>query len=418
MYQRLCQMCDSGVRSIRLTIEKRGGHPMKALLPKISVRQAMQEVKRFEWEGDYRAAAREAIKRVLEGAMRLTCDHHLEELFSLGEYDRRNGFYERHLLTEVGDVVLSVARTRKFSAKGILEAYRRRSKQVDRAILDCFLLGCSTRKVVKVLESVLGERISPQTVSRVAKQLDRLVSAYHRRKLSDRYRFLLFDGVVLKRKTGVGATKKVVLVALGITHDNRKEVIDFMVAQSESQAAWEAFLGDLYRRGLCGENACLIVTDGGAGLVAAVELIYPRVPHQRCWAHKTRNVLNCVRKSEHQTVKKDLHKISHAKNIRQAQIAASRFAYRWKNVYPKAVKTLVKDIESLLEFYRINDPNLWTQLRTTNAIERRFEEVKRRTRPMGVFADNTSMERILFAVFSYENYKEKTCTPFALTQNY
>ncbi len=196
-------------------------------------------------------------------------------------------------------------------------------------------------------------------------------------------------------------------------------MIDFRVATSESQAAWEVFLADLYRRGLTGQGLELIVTDGGKGLLAALPFVYPQIPLQRCWAHKLRNILDRVRKKDRAAMKKDLHRISHAKGIRQAQSAPGRFSKKWNGLYPKAVASLKADEEQLLAFFQIKNSQLWPKIRTTNAIERRFKEVKRGTHPMGVFSDRTSMERILYAVFAYENLKEKTWTPFLLevTQN-
>ena len=390
---------------------------MEILTSKTTVKEAMFEVKGFEWEGDYRPAARAAIKEMLESQMDHWADQRLAEMGKKDQADRLNGWFERRLTTEVGDVTLAVKRTRTGSACGILKAYARRPAHVDRVILECFLLGASTRKVGRIMAPLLGERISASTVSRIAKQLDRAVAAYHERPLADRYRFLLFDGVVLKRKSGAGARKRVVLVALGITEGGRKEVIDFYLANGESQAAWEAFLNDLYRRGLKGESAELVITDGGKGLLAALPLVFPRLPRQHCWAHKTRNVLNCARKADQQALKADLHKISHAKNLREARKAMTRFHKRWKNEYPSASACLARDSEELLAFFRVKDPALWPQVRTTNAIERRFREVRRRTRPMGVFSDSTSMERILYAVFTYENTKQGTATPIPLTQN-
>jgi len=382
-----------------------------------AVRQAVKEVKAFEWEGDYRPAAQAAIKAALEGQMEHWADQHLAEMAAEDVADRRNGWFERRLTTEVGDVVLSVRRTRTASAVGLFKAYARRPAHVDRAILDCFLLGASTRKVGRIMAPYLGEAVSAATVSRIARQLDRAVAAYHRRPLQERYRFLMFDGVVLKRKSGAGAQKRVVLVALGITGEGRKEVIDFQLAAGESQAAWEAFLNDLYRRGITGERTEMIITDGGNGLLAALPLVYPRVPRQRCWAHKTRNVINKVRKADQQAVKRDLHRISHAKNLKAARKAMTGFHKRWKDPYPAASHCLARDSEEMLAFLTIEDSRVWSQIRTTNAIERRFVEVRRRTRPMGVFADSTSMERILYAVFTYENQKQKTGTPFSLTHN-
>jgi putative transposase len=162
----------------------------------------------------------------------------------------------------------------------------------------------------------------------------------------------------------------------------------------------------------------MIVTDGGKGLLAAIPTVYPKIPIQCCWAHKSRNVLNYVRKADWEAVKADLHAIQYASGIREAQTAIGAFARRWKDTYTKAVHCLRADEEELLNFFQVHDPSLWPQIRTTNAIERRFREVRRRIRPMGVFSDKTSMERILYAVFSYENLRQGMATPFlAVIQN-
>ena len=369
-------------------------------------------------DSDYRSAGRRSLENILEGRMQERISYYLDEMARLGEADRRNGYFSRHLLTELGDIELNIPRTRRFSPISILRAYARRAHQVDRMILACFVLGISTRKVSQALLSVLGEPVSATTVSRIAKSLDIAVEGFHRRPIKRKYRFLIFDGVVLKRKTGAGSVNRAVLVALGITEEGRKEVIDFSIAPGESQGAWESFLTDLYRRGLSEETIELIVTDGGKGLLAALPTIYPKIPIQRCWAHKSRNVLNYVKKADRGSVKSDLHKIQYASGIREAQMAIGAFARRWSNIYPKAVKCLLIDEEQLLTFLQIKDSSCWSQIRTTNAIERRFKEVRRRTRPMGVFSDRTSMERILYAVFSYENFRQGVATPFlAVTQN-
>jgi len=141
-------------------------------------------------------------------------------------------------------------------------------------------------------------------VSEVAKRLDHAVRGYHRRKLEDRYRFLFFDGVVLKQKGVAKVQKKIILCVYGITWEGKKEMIDFLLAVSESQNAWEGFLRDLHERGLEGEGCEMITTDGGNGLRNALEVVYPRIPRQHCWAHKTRNVLDKVKKADQNRVKK------------------------------------------------------------------------------------------------------------------
>jgi len=370
------------------------------------------------WQEECRLAARRAMKEVIETRMHNSIDTHLEQMRTTGLPDRRNGSFFSHLLTEVGDLELQIPRTRTFSAHVLLKRFARRTASIERTILMTFLLGLSTRKVGPALLSILGEPISPSTVSHIAKQLDQSVQAYHQRALSDHDEVLVLDGIVMRRKTGIGAQRRTMLVALGIRADGKKEIIDFRQATGESQSAWEGFLNHLHERGLKGESLKLIVIDGGKGLLAALPLVYGHVPIQRCWTHKTRNVLNYVKKVDQERMKRSLHRISHARNLREAQRAAQRFVARWKASYPKAVDCLQKDLADLLSFFEIKTPLPLSVIRTTNAIERRFVEVRRRSRPMGTFSDRTSMERILFSVFTYENLKQRTATPFLLlTQN-
>jgi transposase-like protein len=402
-----------------------------------NVNRALKEINAFEWEGDYRAEAAYRLKELLEERM----DEELEQYLGRAKHERRgkgdpedyrNGFYLRHLLTEIGDLILEVPRSRKGFISKVLEAYQRRSRTVDQLIMACFVLGMSTRKVSTALLSLLGERISASTVSEVAKRLDHAVRRYHGRELEDGYRFLFFDGVVLKQKGAARVQKKIILCVYGVSWEGKKEMIDFLLASSESQNAWEGFLRDLYGRGLEGKRCELITTDGGSGLRNALEVVYPRILRQHCWAHKTRNVLDKVKRADWEKVKKDLQRISHAKNRQAATQAYWSFCQKYRKAYPGAVKSLESEIEDLLSFYQVKlsakerqglntkeiqqaQMILWRKLRTTNLIERAFREVKRRTRPMGVFGNKDSMERILYAVFYHYNSKGKEVPSFLFT---
>jgi putative transposase len=369
------------------------------------------------WDEDYRPFARKALAEVIEDQMALAVDRHLDQLEAEDAPDRRNGYYKRHLLTTLGDIELSVPRTRRFTPTTVLRAYARRTCEIDRVILAGFVLGLSTRKVGETLLPMLGRPVSPTTVSQVAKTLDAAVVAFHRRPLQNRYKALMLDGVVLARKTGAGALRRPVLVALGLRHDDKKEVIDFRLAASESAGEWEKFLADLYRRGLTGEGLDMICIDGGAGLLAALPGVFHGIPVQRCWAHKIRNVLDKVRKADQPKVKRALHKIMNAPNAPAARAAARRLADRFKDKYSTAVACLRNDLDELLTCFRYKSEAERRAVRTTNAVERRFREVRRRTRPMGTFQDKTSMDRILFAIFTHENKSQGVSTPFLLTQN-
>ncbi|HVX73723.1 MAG TPA: IS256 family transposase [Devosia sp.] len=371
----------------------------------------------LDWDEGYRPVGRRALEAIIEAQMAAAVERYLDQLEADAAPDRRNGTYRRHLLTELGDIELAVPRTRRYSPVEVIRAYARRTREIDRVILAGFVLGLSTRKVGETLLALLGREVSATTVSQVAKTLDAAVAAFHRRPLANRYRALMLDGVVLARKTGAGALKRPVLVALGLRPDGKKEIIDFRLAGSESAAEWENFLTDLYRRGLTGQGLDMICVDGGKGLLKALPIVLPQIPVQRCWAHKIRNVLDKVRKADQPKLKRALHKIMHAANVPQARSAARRLADRFQAQYPAAVACLRDDLDELLTCWRYKTEDQRRAVRTTNAIERRFREVRRRTRPMGTFQDKTSMDRILFAVFSHENKSQGVSAPFLLTHN-
>jgi transposase-like protein len=383
-----------------------------------SVARALDMVKemnvssRDEWSDEYRAIGRNAIALFLRDRMNESVSDYLSRLPD-GSGDRKNGSYLRHLLTELGDMILSVPRTRRYIPLEILKSYARRCAQVDRLILACFLLGLSTRKVGEALLTILGERVSCTTVSRVACTLDAAVAAFHKRKLSNSYVALIFDGIILSRKTGMGPLRRPVLVALGIRSDGKKEVIDFRLASSESGAEWERFLKDLCERGLTGEEVKVISVDGGKGILSVLPDCYPAIPVQRCWAHKMRNILEKVRKRDHEAVREGLRKVYGARHIMLARQHAGRWRKKWESRYPQAVRCLFADIDDLFTCFRFEDPDFQKSIRTTNHIERRFKEVRRRTRPMGAFSNKTSVDRILYAVFMYEN-KAKEVYPVYL----
>jgi len=404
-----------------------------------NVNRALKEVNAFEWEGDYRFETKNKLKELLEDRMGSEVEHHLGR----GRYERResgetedyrNGGRPRHFLTELGDLILRIPRTRKGFISKVLEAYQRRSRSVDQLIMACFVLGMSTRKVSTALLSLLGERVSASTVSEVAKRLDQAVKRYHERKIEDGYRFHFFDGVVLKQRGAAKVQNKIILSVYGESWEGKREMIDFLLATSESQNAWEGFLRDLYERGLEGKRCEMITSDGGKGLRNALEVVYPRIERQHCWAHKTRNVLDKVKKVDQEKVKGDLHRISHARNRQAATQAYWSFCQKYRKLYPEAVKSLASEIDDLLSFYQVKlspkerrglnaqelqkaQMTLWRTIRTTNLIERAFREVKRRTRPMGVFGNRSSMERILYAVFFHLNSKGQEVPSFLFTQD-
>jgi transposase-like protein len=159
----------------------------------------------------------------------------------------------------------------------------------------------------------------------------------------------------------------------------------------------------------------LIITDGCAGLAAAIPTVYPRARHQRCWVHKMRNILEKVRKADYEEVKAGAQAIYLAPGRGQAEAAFRRFRARWRRDYPSMVRRLERDLPELLAFFAF-PRHLWRKLRTTNVIERCFVEVRRRTRPMVCFVNVESVDRIIYSIFQRFNLEWKTRTLSVFTQ--
>ena len=317
--------------------------------------------------------------------------------------DYRNGYWRRWITVKDGRLEIRMPRMRgRHYESGIIPRYKQRVDEVDSALLKVFLYGASTRLAGEALRPLLGEGVSAQTISNIAGSLDEDLKRYHRRRVEDRYLYLFLDGIILKTRTGFGAKKKAVLVAYGIKVDGRRELIDFTVTNAESEKRWWRFLNDLARRGLTGEALGLVVTDGNQGLENAVDLVWPFVKRQRCWAHKLRNVAGYLKRKHVERCMKEAAAIYKAHNRKEAEQAYGKWQKKWAPLAPKATKCLEKDLEELLNFY--NCPKeIWVKVRTTNVIERAFREVRRRTRPMSCFNNVQSIERIVYAKLTHLN---------------
>ena len=376
-----------------------------------------REVKEDFW-GDVKQETLKLVKLLLEESMK-------EELvvYTQAEWHERtaqrttirNGFYTRALSTEVGYLPdLRVPRSRDGHFRPtVVPRYQRRQAAVNGLLRETFLAGVSTRRVGEVVQPLLGVRWSATTVSTVTKTLDAAVHQFHRRPLLDEVQVLFLDGVTMRVKDATGVKKRLVLVAYGITVFGKRELVSFRQAKSESQAAWEAFLNDLYDRGLIGKALRLITTDGCQGLHAALDVVYPYVKRQRCWVHKLRNIAAKLPRKRQAVALDEVKTIYQAPTRREAVTRFHAWERHWHATAPMAVACLREDLDELLTFLDFPEAQR-VKLRTTNVIERCFREVRRRTRPMGCFTNSASCDRIIYAVFHHLNtrWQEKPLKEF------
>ena len=364
------------------------------------------------WQEDAKRRVKELLKELMESTM-IT---EIVKKTGVGYYknspekrqDYRNGYYERSLVTQFGIIQgIKTPRTRKggFKTKAF-RRYKRYQETVEDLIEGIFLAGISTRRVGEAISMLLDTKVSHGTVSNITKRLDKKVGQFHREAIIDEYQYLICDGINIKVRYNGKYHNRRVLVVYGITLFGQRKLLAFMQAKGESQNAWEAIVNSIYTRGLKGENLKMVIQDGSAGLKAALRMVYPYAAIQRCWVHKMRNVSNYLKAAHHDDCIKGARKIYKAKSKHLAMAEFKNWKRMWAKKAPKAVHCIEKDLDVLLNFFDCPKSH-WIKVRTTNAIERSFREVRRRTKVFSCFSNLQSTERIIYAIFTYLNNKWK-----------
>ena len=341
--------------------------------------------------------AREGARRMIALALRAEADEYVARFADELDEDGhrlvvRNGrARERKVTVGSGTVPVRAPRVndkrvdeetgecQRFSSK-ILPAYARRSPKVTEVLPILYLRGLSTGDFRPALEDLLGEDasgLSASTISRLCKEWETHHERFRKRLLSfSRYCYLFVDGVHVSVRLGEDP-KLCLLVVIGVREDGTKELLAVEDGYRESTDSWAGVLRDLKRRGLnCPK---LVIGDGALGAWAALRDVFPEAREQRCWVHKTANVLDCLPKRLQSQAKKLLHEIVEAPTRADAKRELETFREEFGAKYPKALEKLDKDWSALTTFYDFPAEH-WRHLRTTNPIESSFATVKLRTR--------------------------------------
>ncbi len=296
---------------------------------------------------------------------------------------------ERTIQTGIGPVEVSAVKIRdrgaaldgdriRFSS-AILPKWARRTKSLDALLPVLYLRGISTGDFQEALAALLGKEapnLSAAVISRLTGEWKDEYDHWQKRDLAARrYVYVWADGVYLQARMEDNA--ECMLVLIGATPEGKKELVGFQVGARESAQSWRELLVEVKQRGLQIAPE-IAVGDGGLGFWKAIDEVFPGTRHQRCWVHKTANVLNKVPLSVQANMKKDLREVYLAPNRASAEVAIDVFADKYGAKYDKAVECLTKDRETLLAFYAFPAEH-WDHLRTTNPIESVFATVRHRT---------------------------------------
>lgn len=308
----------------------------------------------------------------------------------------RNGSYPHKLTTRVGTLNLRIPRLRngKFSTE-MFARYQRSEQALVLAMMEMVINGVSTRKVTLITEELCGAQFSKSTVSELCKNLDPLVESWNHRPLTEPYPFVVVDAMVTKVREDGRVRARGLLLAFGVNMQGYRELLGFWVGDSESEASWSELFLNLKKRGLRGVE--LIVSDQHSGLVKAIRTHYQGITWQRCQTHFMRNILDKTPKALKEELYSKLRAILDAPDIQTARLLFSKTVETYQDKVPKAIETLENGFDDatavlmLPEKYR-------KRLRTTNAMERLNQEIRRRERVIRIFPNRESLVRLIGAL--------------------
>ena len=353
-----------------------------------------------------RNGARALLAQAVEAEVASLLERYADEVTNDGcrRLVRHGHLPERQILTGIGPVAVRCPRVRdrvgdgseriRFSS-AILPPYARRSKSLEVLIPILYLKGVSTGDFEEALAALLGKDaggLSASTVARLKEAWSEEHARWSRRDLSSkRYIYFWVDGIHVQAR--LEDATQCLLVIIGATPEGKKELVGLIDGVRESAQSWKELLLDLKRRGLA-MGPKLAVADGALGFWQAIEEVWPETLGQRCWVHKTANVLNKLPKSQQPKAKRALQEIWMAETKRDALAAFDACVEAWGVKYEKAVECLIKDREALLVFYDFPAEH-WKHLRTTNVTESAFATVRHRTvRSKGCLSNKTALAMI------------------------
>ncbi|MFY9828228.1 MAG: IS256 family transposase [Rhodoplanes sp.] len=353
-----------------------------------------------------RNGARALLSQAVEAEVAALLNRHADQLTDDGRQRlvRHGHLPEREIVTGIGPVAVRCPRVRDRVGNGserirfssaILPPYARRSKSLEVLIPILYLRGVSTGDFEEALLALLGKDVgglSASTIGRLKDAWSDEHARWSKRDLSaKRYVYFWADGIHVQARLEDDA--QCLLVIIGATPEGKKELVGLIDGVRESTQSWRELLLDLKRRGLA-IGPELAVADGALGFWQAVEEVWPKTRGQRCWVHKTANILNKLPKSLQSKAKRALQEIWMAETKKDALIAFDAFVETWSPKYEKAVECLTKDRDVLLAFYDFPAEH-WKHLRTSNPIESSFATVRHRTvRSKGCLSNRTALAMI------------------------
>jgi transposase-like protein len=318
--------------------------------------------------------------------------------------NQRNGYRHRDLDTRAGTIDMAIPKLREgtYFPEWLLERRRRAERALTSVIATCYVLGVSTRRMDKLVQSLGITGLSKSQVSVMAKELDAHVEEFRTRSLAEAgpFTFLAADALVLKVREGGRVVNVHALVATGVNGDGHREVLGLQVTTAEDGAGWLGFFRDLTARGLTGVR--LVTSDAHAGLTAAIAATLPGAAWQRCRTHYAANLMSVTPKSSWPWVKALLHSVYDQPDAAAVHAQFDRVVDALATKLPAVAEHLETARPDILAFTAF-PKEVWRQVWSNNPNERLNREIRRRTDVVGIFPDRTSIIRLVGAVLAEQH---------------
>lgn len=336
--------------------------------------------------------------KILQEIVQFAVDLKFADYINADPYERtekrktyRNGYRKKTLITSVGDFTINIPKSRTGSFfPDFLTRYQHIVDALICVIQETYKHGVSTRNIKHIYEGLISEGLSKSTISRMNQKLLEKIDEFNNRPLKEEYRYIWIDGKFTSKLHNRRKQSVVLLHAVGMTLEGKRESLGFYLADKENEENWRAFLKSLRRRGL--ESSWLWIRDEHKGLVNAISDVFPGQPQQRCLVHWMRNILDSIKAADKPLIKLRLKEVNHSLSSEGFNDAIIRLnndlEIRGYFNIVEAVEAAQYDIKS----YLIQPESHWSKIRNTNLIERLNEELERRFKTVSIFPNDRSIE--------------------------
>ena len=350
-------------------------------------------------------------KQAVEGMLRAEMDEHLGyPKYQAGEEPRentRNGYSNKLLKTNIGDIPLEVPRDRDSSFEPVIvPKHQRMSARIEQAIITLYARGMSTRDIEETIKDIYGIQLSEGSVSNITNAIIEEIKQWQQRPLDDVYFVVWLDGIVVKVRHNGKVQGKTIYLVIGLRKDGLKEVLGMWISETESASFWMNVLTDLKARGV--EDILIASTDNLSGIRQAIGAVFPETISQLCVVHQIRNSSRYVVWKERKEFLGDLKLVYGAINKEAAYDALEKFEEKWGNKYGYAIRSWKENWEELTAYFDF-PMEIRKIIYTTNTIESLNSTIRKYTKTKTVFPDDQAALKAVYLAIS--NVQKKWTRP-------